>query len=173
MSFDFKRYIKEVHGGSKTGDITDKNNYYDYVSLVNNRITTFELKERTGDHDDILIEAWQSLRAFGDMGDIDKIDNCNINNKIDSIKLHKAMGWFYKIECDRLIYVMPKTIYDFDWINFRRYILSEIEFSMLEEVTLNYCGTTSKTINYVIQINKIPIQMYIKTDNRFEITQGL
>jgi hypothetical protein len=146
---DIKKYIIEKYKATKVGDISDHNDYYDYVAIVNNRPLTIELKERTVNYDDILLEAIQTSSIF-----------CDAKNNLFDINphnIHVAIGWFYKCEADRLIYCMPNFIYDFDWPKLKEFILTN--FNLVE---LQYSDKTTGTINYKIKINLIPVTIYSK-----------
>jgi len=149
---DYKKYITDNYGAKRSADISDNNDYCDWLALVDHKPVRIEFKERTDDYDDILFEAWQSVKRIKETDE----DLFNITPK----QVHVAVGWFYKCDCDRFVYVMKSGVaYDFDWKRIKEFVLNNLESG---KVDLQYSDKTTGAYNYKVKITDIPADLYVR-----------
>jgi hypothetical protein len=154
MNFNIKKYIEDIYTTTKTSDLSDHNDFYDWIAYVNHRIIKFELKEREEIYDDILVEVLQKVKKPVDILFEGLKENPTAN------ELHIAVGWFYKTDCDRFIYVNPKYVYDIDWIKFKQLV-----WDKKGNFETRYCELTTGTWNWVVPLNIMPESIYFIKDN--------
>jgi hypothetical protein len=157
--FDIKRYISETYNTSRIADVHDNNDFYDFAAYKDSRIITFELKERTETYYDILVEAIQKVKKSKD----ELFDG--LGSTPSGHELHIAVGWFYKTNCDRLIYVNPKFVYDIEWQKFKQLV-----WDKKDNLETKYSDLTTGTWNWVVPVSIIPKEIYIQRSNIWQIT---
>lgn len=143
-------YLKGKYGELDVIDFTNKNLTYDFLCNGSNVNFTVELKERNLTMEyinkyDILIEIIQTAPYLkNEMKDM----NCGA--------LNTAVGWFYKCNADRLVYVryFDDVVFDIIDINFplfKNWFLNNA--GMFE---LLYSSKTTGTINAVVPLKLVP-----------------
>ena len=173
-----ERYLKKQYDENMSIiDLEGKNQAFDIVGNSNSLNMRIEYKSRyfiTGKNDrylhknDILIEFIQGLPYLQYEG---QINNTTVNSMFKSQKLNTAIGWFYKCNADRLIYIR--------YLDGKFYDLFDIEFRLFKDWLLNnmiyqlqYTGTTTGTINLELPISEIPPPLiyWFRLDNNKKVS---
>jgi hypothetical protein len=156
-----QKYIKDVYMTKNMSDRSNYNEFYDWLAEVEHRLIKFELKERTEVYDDILVEALQVAKK--DVNDLFG----GLSEKPTGHQLHIAVGWFYKCDADRLVYVNDKYVYDIDWPKFKQLV-----WDKKDNLETQYSKKGTGTWNWVVPVIIIPSNIYVKKDNIWQIQAG-
>lgn len=148
-------YLKDKYGDLDIINFTDKNLTYDFTCNSKNINFMVELKERYLtqkylDEYDVLIELVQTVPYF--------------KNEIKTMTcyaVNTAVGWFYKCNADRLVFIryldnVAYDIIDIDFQLFKNWFLNNATmFKLL------YSSKTTGTINAVVPLNLVPKGYFI------------
>ena len=156
-----KSYIKKQYGkGVDVVDETDTNPFFDYKVVGGIRDFTVELKTNNF--------TWCKWDAFGNHILIEMVQGIyylknNKNDEYSSRGLDTAMGWFYKIRCDRLIFMRYregalKEILDIDFTRFFMWFVKKADNGFFKVV---FSYTTTGTPNAVVDIVDIPKDLMV------------
>lgn len=154
-------------------DDTNRNECFDYTLYRSSENIKIELKDTTFGVCDI--DNYKNntlvLELIQCTENIIKVNNAStLNNRSNPSVIHQAVGWFYKCDCDYLVwnkkYKDKNRVYIITWKPFKNYIMSEINSKNMDNkdaLTSTVRLDTEKfgvPANLKVDLNKIPSYMY-------------
>lgn len=177
-----KDYIKWMYEDYSVDDSSEKNMSYDYNLSINSGTISVELKEQFIENkesydNDLMLEVIQNLPRFRQFRNKQHVNTDRVQQMFDPTTLFSAIGWMFKCNADRLVYVKMLSadkknisqakVLDIDYRLFRDWIFTNLgnkAESWKDKKKLTYCGDTSGSILLRVDENEIPSVFCTITD---------